>query len=158
MSTTPEEFRGADAERGNVIAFPSAPVPGKDVQPAAPIVDAELVDEPEQPAPAIAVDTPVTDGSSWLERLRRQDRQPVIPGYLKSVADAKDAAKWVGKHYAHKTGYHAVRSPLYALKLAVRSPRGLLLLLAATGRYVTDAQGRQARSGSATAAQAEPYL
>src|SRR5262249_54024347 len=83
---------------------------------------------------------------------------PIIPPYLRSVAEAKQTATWMGKHYAHKTGYHAVRSPLYALRLAVRSPRGLLLLLAATGRYVTDAEGRPARAETATADKAELYL
>lgn len=128
-------------EPGKVIAFPTT------------VVDAELVDEP-----AAAVDTPATDGSTWLDRLRTQDRQPIIPPYLRSRAEAKQAATWVGKHYAHKTGYHAARSPLYALRLAVRSPRGLLLLLAATGRYVTDAEGRPARAETATADKAELYL
>jgi hypothetical protein len=67
-------------------------------------------------------------------------------------------ARWAARHYAHKAGYHLARSPLYALRLAVRSPRGLLLLAAATGRYVTDAEGRPARSETATADKAELYL
>lgn len=134
-------------EPGKVIAFP-----GKSSSPLPAIVDAELVDK------APAVDTPATDGSTWLDRLRTQDRQPIIPTYLRSLAEAKEAAKWVGKHYAHKTGYHVARSPLYALRLAVRSPRGLLLLLAAAGRYVTDAEGRPARAETATADKAELYL
>jgi S-DNA-T family DNA segregation ATPase FtsK/SpoIIIE len=123
-------------------------------------VDAEIVDETGEPTRTVAVDTPATEGSgsSWLDRLRTQQRQPILPGYLKSVTEARDAAKWVGRHYAHKTGYHLARSPLYALRLAVRSPRGLLLLLAATGRYVTDAEGRPARSETATADKAELYL
>lgn len=130
-------------EHGKVIAFP---VKSREV------MDAEPIDETP------AVDTPVTDGSTWLDRVRAQDRQPIIPPYLRSLAEAKQAATWVGKHYAHKTGYHLTRSPLYALRLAVRSPRGLLLMLAATGRYVTDAEGRPARSQTATADKAELYL
>ncbi|GLY63664.1 FtsK/SpoIIIE domain-containing protein [Amycolatopsis taiwanensis] len=109
------------------------------------------------PAPA-SVDTPATDGSTWLDRLRSQKRQPILPRYFKSLAEAKEAGKWVGKHYAHKTGYHLARSPLYALRLVVRSPRGLGLLMLATGRYVTDAEGRPVRSETATADKAELYL
>jgi S-DNA-T family DNA segregation ATPase FtsK/SpoIIIE len=149
MSTT-DEFRSD--ETGKVIAFPTGR-PAKSSSPE--IVDAELVDEHP---PATVVDTPTTDGSSWLDRVRTQDRQPIIPPYLRSLAEAKQAATWVGKHYAHKAGYHAARTPLYTLRLAVRSPRGLLLLLAATGRYVTDAEGRPARSETATADKAELYL
>ena len=155
MTTTTDGFR--DGESGKVIAFPSA----GPVTPSAPtpeVMDAELVDESGESAPAFSVDTSTSDGSTWLDRLRTQQRQPVIPTYLRSLTEAKEAAKWVGKHYAHKTGYHAARSPLYALRLAVRSPRGLLLLLAATGRYVTDAEGRPARAETATADKAELYL
>jgi hypothetical protein len=65
-------------ESGKVIAFPT-------------VVDAELVDES-----AAAVDTPATDGSTWLDRLRSQDRQPIVPPYLRSLAEAKQAASWVG--------------------------------------------------------------
>jgi DNA segregation ATPase FtsK/SpoIIIE, S-DNA-T family len=136
-------------EPGKVIVFPA-----RSTEPE--IIGVELVDDSAEHLPA--VDTPATDGSTWLDRLRTQDRQPIIPPYLRSLAEAKQAAAWVGKHYAHKTGYHLARTPLYALRLAVRSPRGLLLLLAATGRYVTDAEGRPARSETATADKAELYL
>ena len=152
LMTTTDGFRGD--ETGKVIAFPTGGRPAKSSAPE--VVDAELVDESVEHPPA--VDTPATDGSTWLDRLRTQDRQPIIPPYLRSLAEAKQAATWVGKHYAHKTGYHVARSPLYALRLAVRSPRGLLLLLAATGRYVTDAEGRPARAETATADKAELYL
>ncbi|UOX87210.1 cell division protein FtsK [Amycolatopsis sp. FBCC-B4732] len=148
MSTTNEPHGG------RVIAFPSTAPAEADPF----VIDAEPGDEAAEQSPAAPVDRPVTDGSSWLDRLRSQNRQAIIPSYLKSTADAKDAAKWVGKHYAHKAGYHAARSPLYALRLAVRSPRGLFLLLAATSRYVTDAEGRPARSETATADKADVYL
>lgn len=154
MTTTTNGFR--DGETGKVIAFPSGPAKPTVATPE--IIDAEVVDESGEAAPTVTVDTPVTDGSSWLDRLRTQQRQPIIPTYLRSLTEAKEAAKWVGKHYAHKTGYHVTRSPLYALRLAVRSPRGLSLLLAATGRYVTDAEGRPARSETATGDKAELYL
>ncbi|WAL65949.1 FtsK/SpoIIIE domain-containing protein [Amycolatopsis cynarae] len=133
-------------EGGKVIAFPTTNPPE--------ILDAELVDD-HTPVP---VDTPAVDGSTWLERLRSQQRQPILPSYLTSLSEAKEAGKWVARHYAHKAGYHLARSPLYALRLAVRSPRGLLLLAVATGRWVTDAEGRPARSETATGDKAELYL
>ncbi|TVT50723.1 cell division protein FtsK [Amycolatopsis rhizosphaerae] len=132
-----------DESGGKVIAFPT-------------VIDAELVDE--ENSQAVPVDEPTTDGSSWLERLRTQKRMPILPSYLRSASEAKSAAQWVATHYAHKAGYHLARSPLYALRLAVRSPRGLLLLAVATGRWVTDAEGRLARSETATADKAELYL
>ena len=155
MSTT-EGFR--DGKSGKVIAFPSPATAVPSPSGPEKVIDAELVDEAAEVAPAASVDTSATDGASWLDRLRTQDRQPIVPPYLRSLVEAKEAAKWMGKHYAHKTGFHVARSPLYGLRLAVRSPRGLLLLLAATGRYVTDAEGRPARAETATADRADLYL
>jgi S-DNA-T family DNA segregation ATPase FtsK/SpoIIIE len=157
MPTTTDGFRDGDGETGKVIAFPST-VSAKQSPPAPDVLDAELVDESVESASTASVDTSATDGSTWLNRLRTQERQPIIPSYLSSLTEAKEAAKWVSKHYAHKAGFHVARSPLYALRLAVRSPRGLLLLLAASGRYVTDAEGRPARSDTATGDRAELYL
>jgi DNA segregation ATPase FtsK/SpoIIIE, S-DNA-T family len=153
------DFPGSAPETTD--ARPQDPVPGPAVEPAPDVVDGDIVDEDPDvdTAPAVAVDPPpVADGGSWLDHVRAQQRQPVIPGYLKTVADAKDAAKWVAKHYAHKTGYHAVRSPLYGLRLAVRAPIGAVALAVATGRYVFDAEGAPARSRAANYDQGELYL
>ncbi|TDQ04801.1 DUF3631 domain-containing protein [Labedaea rhizosphaerae] len=143
----------AEPDRSNVIHFPAAARQAEEEPPT--VVDGEVV---EEDGPPTSVDTAETDGSTWLDRVRSQQRQPILPGYLKSVQDARDAAKWAGKHYAHKVGFHAVRVPLYGLRLAYRAPLGVLRAAAATGRFVSDAEGRPARSGTATADNAELYL
>jgi DNA segregation ATPase FtsK/SpoIIIE, S-DNA-T family len=121
-----------------------APVePTTTVKPTPEVVEAELVDDKQ--AVPVEVDQPGGPQSSWIDRLRATERLPIIPEYLRTLADAKATATWTAKHYAHTTGYHAVRAPLYLLKLAARAPYGALLLAAATGRWVSDAEGRAVR-------------
>ncbi|GAB3914630.1 cell division protein FtsK [Kibdelosporangium lantanae] len=151
MTTTHEE----ENVPSNVVAFVRPAAPSDPVEPTPDVLDGEIVDDKSA---VLVDDSKQGDGSSWLDRLRSQERHPIIPPYLKTVAEAKEAVKWVGRHYTHKVGYHAARSPLYGLKLAVRAPVGLFALMAAAGRYVSDAEGRVARSQTATADQAELYL
>jgi len=158
MSTTQHGAIAPDDDRGMVIEFPGSGV--REVAPPTPEVPtASDADDEIESAPSPVVDSGVSsDGFTWLDRLRTQERLPVIPTYLRSVTEAKEAARWVGKHYTHKVGYHAARSPLYALKLVIRSPRGLILLAAMTGRYAMDKEGVAARSATATADKADLYL
>lgn len=166
----PDERPEMSAATGNV--YPLRPTdsttahtteesPGADVERAPEVLDAELVedDAPAGERPVTLVDQPgsASDGD-WVARLRETERLPIVPGYLRTVSEAKQTAGWVARHYAHATGYHAVRAPLYLLKLAARSPQGAVLLLAATGRWVSDAEGRPLRREMAVRGEAEKYL
>ncbi|ONI90631.1 cell division protein FtsK [Actinosynnema sp. ALI-1.44] len=107
--------------------------------------DADDDGDAGEPAEVTLVDQPGGDSVSWIRRLQEAKREPILPAYLRSWEEATATARWVAGHYVHAAGYHALRSPLYGLRLAVRAPRGALLLAAATGRWVTDAEGRQLR-------------
>ena len=134
---------------------------GTEVEAAPVVIDAEIVDDQDAGAdrPLVLVDSddPSTD-ADWVARLRETQRLPIIPRHLRTLSEAKQTAVWVARHYAHATGYHAVRTPLYLLKLAARSPQGALLLMAATGRWVSDAEGRPLRREMALRGEAEKYL
>ncbi|GAA3621378.1 FtsK/SpoIIIE domain-containing protein [Lentzea roselyniae] len=138
--------------------------PGTAVEVAPVVVDAEIVDEDQgdaeatEPAEVTLVDQPGGDSIDWVRRLQQAKREPILPEYLRSMSEAKATAKWVAGYYAHTAGYHVVRSPLYGLRLAVRAPRGVLLLAAATGRWVSDAEGRQVRAASVRSDDAATYL
>ncbi|RLK59932.1 FtsK/SpoIIIE domain-containing protein [Actinokineospora cianjurensis] len=119
------------------------------------VIEGEVVDDSPGALVDKADDGPAT---SWIERIRSTERLPIIPEYLRTLAEAKATAKWTAKHYSHSAAYHVVRSPLYALKLAVRSPQGALLLAAATGRWLSDAEGRPVRRQMAMNGNAEHYL
>ncbi|GAA4422013.1 cell division protein FtsK [Actinokineospora soli] len=129
---------------------------GTSMEPAGPVLDGELVDD-DQPVRLVDAADQAAPGS-WLDRMRSAERAPIIPEYLRTLAAAKATAKWTATHYAHKAGYHAARTPLYASKLIVRSPAGLLLLAAAVGRWVSDAEGRAVRRAAARSEDAHQYM
>ncbi|MBP2340202.1 S-DNA-T family DNA segregation ATPase FtsK/SpoIIIE [Saccharothrix coeruleofusca] len=172
MSTTtvtgglPDERPDGSDAGGKVYRLPTADAPptapvGAAVEPASPVLDAELVEDDAAAAdrPVVPVDQPGSSSDAdWVTRLRETQRLPIIPGYLRTLSEARQTAGWIGRHYAHATGYHAVRAPLYLLRLAARSPQGAVLLLAATGRWVSDAEGRPLRRAMANAGEAERYL
>lgn len=128
------------------------------------VIEGELVDddatgsEGDMTGSVVLVDQPGGDSVHWVRRLRETKREPIIPEYLQSFEEARDTVRWVAGHYAHTAGYHAARTPLYALRLAVRSPRGALLLAAATGRWASDAEGRVLRAAAARDEDAAAYL
>ncbi|TWP51468.1 cell division protein FtsK [Lentzea tibetensis] len=167
---TPAESTGGDASvTDNVVHLRPQPAPEQqldadpraEIEVAPPVIDAELVDETgagDVTGSVTLVDQPGGDSVHWVRRLRETERLPIVPDYLKTAQEARATAVWVGKHYAHTTAYHGVRVPLYALKLAVRSPLGALMLAAATGRWVLDMEGRPVRSGAAMRQDAEMYL
>jgi S-DNA-T family DNA segregation ATPase FtsK/SpoIIIE len=164
---TPDPAERSDETPTNVYRLPTADTattaeaPGAAVEPAPEVLDAELVEDDDAAGerPTVLVDQPGSaSDADWVARLRETERLPIVPGYLRTVSQAKQTAGWVARHYAHTTGYHAVRVPLYLLKLAARSPQGAVLLLAATGRWVSDSEGRPLRREMALRGEAEKYL
>ncbi|GAA2663589.1 MULTISPECIES: cell division protein FtsK [Actinosynnema] len=160
----PTAMSTPDPDENNVVhladarARAAAAEPPAVVERAPEVLDAEVVAD-DAPTALVQVDQPdSSDDSTWVSRLRETERLPIIPGYLRTLSEVRQTAAWVGRHYAHATGYHAARTPLYLLKLAARSPQGALLLMAATGRWVADAEGRPLRREMAVRGEAEKYL
>ncbi|MFJ4677132.1 cell division protein FtsK [Kitasatospora sp. NPDC088783] len=85
-------------------------------------------------------------------------RRPILPAWLLSKTELRTQLKWVGGHVGHSVAYHAVRAPLYAAKLAARSPRGTARTLSFLGRWASDAEGQPLRSAAARREDAELYL
>ena len=108
---------------------------------------ADIDDEHDEIGDApLPVDLPVTT------------RLPIVPAWLRSKAEALAFARWFTGHYAHVSAYHLVRAPLYACRLAFRSPRGVLRAIAATARWSADAEGRPVRLATVRREDAEDYL
>ncbi|QMV23360.1 cell division protein FtsK [Streptomyces sp. SCUT-3] len=146
----------------NIPDQPGAPErPG-----AAPVVDIAT----KRPAPAaeqlaeadpevvVPVDGPAPDGPGFLGRIAGARRRPILPAWLLSRAELAAAARWVAGHYAHLTGYHAVRAPVYAAKLALRAPAGAARLTGGTLRWVRDAEGEPVRLAAVRREDAAEYL
>ncbi|GAB3910978.1 FtsK/SpoIIIE domain-containing protein [Kibdelosporangium lantanae] len=110
----------------------------------------------------VLVDTPaVADDRSLVARLnaaRTGTRRPVIAPWLASREEFVNTARWALGHAGHTMAYHAVRCPVYAAKLAARSPRGLFRGIGVTANWWLDAEGRALRSDAVNKGDAETYI
>jgi S-DNA-T family DNA segregation ATPase FtsK/SpoIIIE len=143
---------------GRVIEFPPRPVepgrippPRRGVVPA--VIDAEVVDE------RIPVDPPPSTGRELLPWQRREvTRRPIVAPWLRRAEDVKAAGRWLAGWVWHATGFHTVRVPIYAAKLAARSPRGLGVAMARAGRWVNDSEAAPLRAQAIRGGEADQYL
>ncbi|MFB7501606.1 cell division protein FtsK [Streptomyces sp. NPDC056161] len=110
-------------------------------------------------AARVTVDQPAgPDGPGYLGRLLAAKRRPVIPEWLKSTAELKTAAGWVARHYAHTAGYHVMRAPVYAARLALQAPSGAGKFVGGTMRWVADKEGEPVRLAAVRREDAAEYL
>ena len=110
---------------------------------------------------SVYVDAPAPKTDAIAERwatAKAAKRRPIIPAWARSKAELATGARWLGEHVAHTAGYHAVRSPLYAAKLAARAPRGTARLMGGTYRWVSDAESRPVRAAAVRREDVEQYL
>ncbi|MGC9541113.1 cell division protein FtsK [Streptomyces sp. UG1] len=135
-TTRPDADRSPDsdtARSGAESADPTAPV---------------MVDQP----------TPRATGPGYLGRLAGAHRRAVVPEWLRSVAELRTAAAWVARHYAHSVGYHALRAPVYAARLALQAPSGAAKFVGGTMRWVADREGEPVRLAAVRREDAAEYL
>jgi S-DNA-T family DNA segregation ATPase FtsK/SpoIIIE len=78
--------------------------------------------------------------------------------WLTSAKEFADAARWLAGHVGHTAAFHAVRTPVYGGRLAVRAPRGVLNTVAGMGRWAIDAEGEPLRAAAARRENTEEYL
>ncbi|MEV1023523.1 cell division protein FtsK [Streptomyces sp. NPDC050264] len=115
--------------------------------------------EPADPESTVPVDSPAkTSGPGYLGRLMHAKRREVVPVWLRSLDELKTATTWVGRHYAHSVGYHALRSPVYALRLTLQAPSGAAKFIGSTMRWVADREGEPVRLAAVRREDAAEYL
>lgn len=102
--------------------------------------------------------SPAASGPGYLGRLRSAKRRPVVPVWLRSAAELKTAAGWVGAHYGHSAAYHLLRTPVYAGRLAFQSPRGAAKFTGGTMRWAADREGDPVRLAAVRREDAAEYL
>ncbi|MFG2206077.1 cell division protein FtsK [Streptomyces sp. NPDC048638] len=120
----------------------------------------ERGDRPAEPDPSarVLVDGPDAKGPGYLGKLMGAKRRAIVPEWLKSTNELKAAATWAAGHYGHMTGYHALRTPVYAARLAFQAPRGAAKFLGGTMRWASDAEGDPVRRAMVTKEDAATYL
>lgn len=102
---------------------------------------------------------PTESGPGLLDRIKGAKRLDVVPPWMKSGAEFKEAAGWIAGHVGHTAAFHGLRVPfLYAPKLVWRSPRGALNTVTKLGRWAVDAEGEPLRQAEARRENSEIYL
>ncbi|MFD0061752.1 cell division protein FtsK [Streptomyces sp. NPDC056690] len=129
----------------------------------APAADPSPDSEPFEsgdPEARVMVDqkTPAATDPAYLGRLMGARRRTVVPVWLRSTAELKMATSWVARHYAHVAGYHALRSPVYALRLTFQAPTGAARFVGSTMRWVADRESAAVRQAAVRREDAAEYL
>ncbi len=116
--------------------------------------------ESGDPTVTVLVDSPTLKaaGPGYLGRLAGAKRRAVVPLWLRSVAELKTATGWVARHYAHTAGYHVLRAPVYAARLALQAPAGAARFVGGTMRWVADREGEPVRLAAVRREDAAEYL
>ncbi len=104
---------------------------------------------------AVPVDRPGADPTPQTGHI---EKQPLLPAWAKSRTEAKAQASNAAARYGHTAAYHAIRSPLYALKLASLAPAGMARCTKGAFRWVTDAEGSPVRTAAVRREDADGYL
>ncbi|MFF9361604.1 cell division protein FtsK [Streptomyces griseoluteus] len=116
--------------------------------------------ESADPTARLLVDSPTLKaaGPGYLGRLAGAKRRAVVPLWLRSLSELKAASGWVARHYAHTAGYHALRAPVYAARLALQAPAGAARFVGGTMRWVADREGEPVRLAAVRREDAAEYL
>ncbi|SDL28281.1 FtsK/SpoIIIE domain-containing protein [Streptomyces indicus] len=100
------------------------------------------------------------DTGTWLDERRAylEDAPPVLPSWLRKAGEFADAARWTASYYAHVSAFHAVRAPVYLMRLLVRFPRGAGRYFVRWVKWVVDSEARPVEAKAAATADIEAWL
>jgi S-DNA-T family DNA segregation ATPase FtsK/SpoIIIE len=91
-----------------------------------------------------------------LAAFRDAERVPIVPSWLRSGAEFGKNVAWATGFGAHSLGFHLLRTPVYAFKLAVRAPRGFGRVCKGYNRWLWDLEGEPVRQSVVRAAIDKP--
>ncbi|WP_433792136.1 cell division protein FtsK [Actinoplanes sp. CA-252034] len=91
-----------------------------------------------------------------LAAFRDAERVPIIPSWLRSGTEFGKNVAWATGFGAHSLGFHLLRTPVYAGKLAVRAPRGFGRACKGYNRWLWDLEGEPVRQSVVRAAIDKP--
>jgi len=135
--------------------------PSQDAQDAPSVLTETIIDviQDAEPRP---VDPPASapDPGTWIAERQAYlaDAPPVVPPALRRWDAFKDTLRWTTSYYAHVTGFHTLRAPVYLGRLLLRSPRGAGRLIVRWGRWVADTEARPVEAKAAASADIEAWL
>ncbi|MEV0758017.1 cell division protein FtsK [Streptosporangium sp. NPDC050280] len=147
--------RGDGADGAEVVSLDTARERRHPYPPTAPEQDPRVLQ-----GEVIRVDLPSGVDHDWRAELEEKNRtrRPVVPLWLRSRTEAIETLTWAGQYGAYVAGYQLTRTPLYAGRLAARSPRGLARLIYGMVRWTFDLEGEPVRLTAVQKADPEAYL
>ncbi|MBT2224449.1 cell division protein FtsK [Nonomuraea sp. NEAU-A123] len=150
----------SDDEGAEIVNLDAARAGRHPYQSAADRSEQEAIDGPVREGEAARVDQPDTSGPGWRTTLeeKARTRQPIVPLWLRSRAEAVETLRWVSLHYLHVTGYQLARLPLYGGRLTIRAPRGFVRLVSGIVKWTFDLEGEPVRLAAVQKADPEAYL
>lgn len=162
--TAPERVNGHVNPHVSLLKF--APEPAADT--SAPFIEdardtlTETIIDVVQDAEPRPVDppNPGAEPGSWLAEKQAYlaEAPPVVPTFLRNATEFVDAARWTLSYYAHVTGFHVLRAPVYFARLLLRAPRGTGRLIVRWGKWVADTEARPVEAKAAASADIEAWL
>lgn len=124
-------------------AWPTPPAPSPD----------DLEPAPTEPAPPPPAPVPVEPVDEvWTPDAARK---PLLPAWMTDRATRRATIHWWIGHVLHVFGFHTLRTPLYAGRVAARSPIGAGRCLVVLGRWLVDARVASERDAMREALRAE---
>lgn len=117
----------------------------------------ELPPVPPPPPPATLV-ADVVDPEPYAPKVPARTPRPILPEWARDKETITATARWGARYAGHVTAFHLLRLPLYALRLAARSPVGIGRLLAAAWRWLFNLETRDVQLRALAAATAEPKV
>jgi S-DNA-T family DNA segregation ATPase FtsK/SpoIIIE len=132
-----------DTEHADTPGAAVEPRADGDVEVAEEVLDGELIDEADYRA------------TRWRHAM---SARPVVPDWLRDRGQRGQAASWAARYAWHLARFHLLRSPVYALRLAARSPRGLRRVVVGWGRWAFATEAAPLRKASVAALDADTYI
>ncbi len=85
-------------------------------------------------------------------------RRPIIPAWVRSKADLTSALTRAGMNAGYACGFHCVRAPYYAARLATTAPFGAARFVKSANRWVWDLDMAPLRAAAVKADNASEYM
>ncbi|WP_369370120.1 hypothetical protein AB1046_15050 [Promicromonospora sp. Populi] len=139
------EVEAYGLDQGTALVQPDGTEPEDDN-----VLTGEVIDAPTEPEAA-----PAPKGPRVIEQ-RPADRREVLPDWLKSREAFLATARWAVGYSSHVCAYHAVRLPLYALRLAGRAPIGAGRITSTVWRWAADSENVEVRRALLAATKSDP--
>ena len=106
-------------------------------------IDAEL--EAANKALPVPVSPTTNLSAPWMTP---QERRPILPVWLSEREQFRRASKWAAEYSVHASLLHLIHSPLYVVRILWYAPQGVLALLAAVRKWVSDHEAAPLRKAA----------